>query len=442
MLEGKTDEEEFVILLSILDMSQYSCNAIDCPRRCRVLCYCCEQNFCLEHLNTHQDAYLSQLHQLTDEINLLSESVRGRRRQQLDRWCHEAHQTIDRYYQQKCEELERETIGNEHRRVIECLQLKVAQMIREQNITTEQINSLQAATNAVRRELKQTVHEDDQYEIPPLKLDDEHFQPRKISWNLLSTIESVIRRKNFTKNNCIVIATDGKYFLMGEESNLCLLDDHLAIIKQISWTYGSIWDMCMSNTWKKFMIVAENGFFTFDEQTMVIEPIITGTKQEKSWYSCACSDESLFLATRQCNSKISEYHFSENSLTYKRKHRCCSNEDYIEHMKSSKDSLMLIIFNSLIGERRAELRSTITIDRLWTISLNISDKINIVSCCSLNDKGWLIVDLVQARLIHITHQGQTRQSVIYQPAPQYAVHFQENILAILTEEGIYLHRMN
>jgi hypothetical protein len=83
----------------------------------------------------------------------------------------------------------------------------------------------------------------------------------------------------------------------------------------------------------------------------------------------------------------------------------------------------------------------VTFNQLWTISLNIQEKINIISCCSLQHKGWLIIDLAQSRLIYVTNQGQIKQSIVYEPSPQYAVQFGKDILAVLTEEGVNLHKI-
>jgi hypothetical protein len=197
----------------------------------------------------------------------------------------------------------------------------------------------------------------------------------------------------------------------------------------------------MSNTLSKFILISENGIFTFDEQTMIIEQIKSLSKSNKSWYCCACSDKSLFLTTQQLNTRISEYIFEENEFLFKRQQICCLNNEYIEHMKCSKDLLGLIILNDLTGQRHFEMRSILTFNQLWTISLTIPEKTNIVSCCSLNEKGWLIIDLAQTRLIHVTNQGQIKQSVTYQPSPQYAVQFGDDILAFLTEQGIRLHKI-
>lgn len=390
-------------------MTHQPCSASECSRLSRVLCYCCGKDFCLEHLNAHQDVNLSRIYQLTNEINLLAEYASGTHRQRLDQWRHDAHQTIDRYYEEKCREFDRQTIENdklnESRRLIKWIQSKIVQSMHEQSITTEQINSLQAASNAIRRDLQEMFHEDHPYEIPPLILD-EYFQQSKINWNLSSTIKSIIQTQNLTTNKCIVMAVSKKYFLIGEDSNLCLFDEHLSKVKQTPWTYGCIWDICMMNGLGKYILCSECGIFTLDEQTMMIEQVKTLTKRNKSWYSCASSDESLFLASKGCDSKIREYIWTGNHFVCKRKHTGCLNDEYIEHMKYSSNALMLIIFNDLTGGRRCEMRSTVTFNQLWMISLNIPERVNIISCCSLNEKGWLIVDFVQARLIHITNEGE------------------------------------
>ncbi|CAF5215397.1 unnamed protein product [Rotaria magnacalcarata] len=111
-------------------------------------------------------------------------------------------------------------------------------------------------------------------------------------------------------------------------------------------------------------------------------------------------------------------------------------------MKCTNDCLALIILNDIKNERRLDMCSTLTFDQLWTISLNIHEKTNIVSCCSLNENGWLIVDVAETRLIHVTNQGYIKNTITYTPSPHYAVQFDNDTLAILTEQGINLHRID
>jgi hypothetical protein len=214
-------------------MSEYSCTNPDCERVSRVLCYCCAKSYCIEHLKDHNDEYLSQLYQLTNDLNLLSEKLRGRYRQQLDQWRHQAHQTIDLYYEKKCQELESKITPNEklnkNQQVIQYIQLKISQLIRDQNISQKQIDSLKAATNAVKRELEQISRDNYQLDIPPLIFDDNFIQldKMKVNVNLYSTIKSFILRENLSTDNCIVMANNSKYLLISQQSNLCLFDQNL-----------------------------------------------------------------------------------------------------------------------------------------------------------------------------------------------------------------------
>ncbi|CAF0731725.1 unnamed protein product [Rotaria sp. Silwood1] len=428
-------------------MSQHPCTISECPRTSRVLCYCCKNNYCIEHLKDHNDIYLSQLYQLTNDINKLSEYFRGQYRQQLDQWRHESHQTIDLYYEKKCQELDNKTIQNEtinqNRQVIEWIKLKINQLIREQDTTQEQIDSLKAATNAVKREIEQIPTEDFQLNIPPLILDENFIQieKRRSTFNLHATIKSLFLTKKIITDDSLVMANNSTYFLINQQSNLCLYDKNLNMIKQVIWEYGCIWDMCMSNTLSKFILVAENGVFTLDVTTMIIEQVKSLSKENTFWYCCACSNKSLFLTTQQLNTTIYEYVLIQNNFSLKRQQIYCSNNEYIEHMKCTKDLLALIILNDSTGERRLDMCSTLTFDQLWTISLSINEKLNVVSCCSLNEKGWLIVNVAQARLIHVNNQGYMKQSIIYKPLPQYAIQFDDDTLAILTENGINLHKI-
>lgn len=428
-------------------MSQHSCTITGCPRISRVLCYCCNNNYCIEHLRDHNEMYLSQLYQLTNEVNQLSEYFRSQYRQQLDNWRYQAHQTIDLYYEQKCKELDIKTVHNqrlnENRDVIEWIKLKINQLIREQNTTQKQIDSLKAATNAVRREITEMPKESFQLNIPPLILDENFIQleKKRISFNLPSTIKSLVSTKNIPADDCIVMGNNANHFLFGQQSNLYLYDKDLNLIKQIPWSHGSIWDMCMSVILSKFILATADGVFTFDDKTMIVERLEVLSLENQSWYCCACSDRSTFLATQQLNTTVFEYTSTNNKLTLKQKARCCSNNEYIEHMKCTKDLLALIILNDLTGERRLDMRSTSKLDQIWSISLDIKEKANVVSCCSLDEKGWLVVDVVQTRLIHVDNQGYVKNSIAYKPTPHYAVQFSDEILAILTEHGINLHKI-
>ncbi|CAF3494284.1 unnamed protein product [Rotaria socialis] len=429
-------------------MPQYPCTITECPRISRALCHCCQNNYCIEHLRDHNDTYLSQLYELTNQINKLSEYFRGQHRLQLDQWRQESHQAIDSYYEKKCQELDKKSIQNEtvnqDRQVLEWIKLKITQLIREQNTTQQQIDSLKAATNAVQREIEQIPKERFQLNIPSLVFDDNFILigNKQSNFNLHSIVKSLYLTKDISTDSSIVMAANAKYFLISQKSYLYLYDKKLYLIKEIPWEHGCIWDMCMSNTLSKFILTAKKGIITLDEQTMIVEEIKSLPVNDRSWYCCACSNKSLFLATQNLNTTIYEYSIMEKNFSFRRKQLCCSSDEYIEHMKCTNDCLALIILNDTKNERHLDIRSTLTFDQLWTISLNIHEQTNIVSCCSLNENGWLIVDVAETRLIHVTNQGYIKNTITYTPSPHYAVQFDNDTLAILTEQGINLHRID
>ena len=55
-------------------MSQ-PCATPKCERISRALCDCCKQNLCLQHLTEHNALLISQLNPLTDEINALGDRL-------------------------------------------------------------------------------------------------------------------------------------------------------------------------------------------------------------------------------------------------------------------------------------------------------------------------------------------------------------------------------
>ena len=428
-------------------MSQPSCSVLECSRSSRVLCYCCTKNFCIDHLRIHQDANLSHLYQLTDDINELMENYRGRSRQELGRWRHESHQTIDAYYEKKCQERDLLTDANEQycqiRRVIDSVKWKIAQFIGEQSVTDEQVKSLQAVINAVRRDLNEVVFDQAFLNIPPLILN-EHFQTSQntpVAFDLNATAESINRTRNLSTDQCIVMARNSKVMLIAQESYLGVYDETLNLIKKVAWSHRRIWDMCFFQSLSKFILLSESGIYMLDDQIWLIEPVKSLFKERDLWYCCAAAQKSLFLSTRQLSTTIHEYRLESTQCNLTEQNMSRSENECVEYMATSNDHLAVIMLNNLTGGRRFDVRSIFNFQQLWTIALHIEEKVNIMSCCSLDYLGWLIVDLAQSNLIYITSRGQLQQSVRYEPSPQYALQLNDQTLAVLTEQGINLHKL-
>ncbi|CAF1609618.1 unnamed protein product [Adineta ricciae] len=430
-------------------MSRHPCSITNCYRLSRVLCYCCSKNFCVEHIKDHNEEYLCELYQLTNDINQLSESVRNQYRQQLDQWRHQSHQMIDFHYEKKSRELDsldvQDAKSNEYRQMIKSIQAKVIESIREQNATQEQIQSFKETISKIQGELSQRPHGDFRLNLPLLIVDNNFIQVEKanVSFDLQSTVQSVLKTQAVSSDECIVMANNSRYLLVGNQGNLCLYDKNLIMVKQTPWIHGCIKDMCYSNVLARFILLAENGMFTLNEQTMNINEEKVFSKTTHSWCCCASTNQSLFLTARESYRAVQEYVYVEDTYLRKQKHLCCTHNEYIEHMKcSNNDTLALVILNDSNNERRLDLRSTEDFHQLWTISLEIHEKINIISCCTLmNDKGWLIVNLAENLLIHVTSHGEIKKTKSYHPSPQYAIQFDNKLLTILTDRSIRLHEI-
>ncbi|CAF4982715.1 unnamed protein product, partial [Rotaria magnacalcarata] len=142
-----------------------SCAIETCKCKSRALCHCCNTNLCADHLKVHIDLINSQMNPLADEINTLDnqlsllnvDEVIDKCRQKLDKWRHECHATVDRFYEEKCQELQQRCIEKvgEKRKKIHQLKLKTNELIREQDATNDDICSLKATINDIKRDVNQ-----------------------------------------------------------------------------------------------------------------------------------------------------------------------------------------------------------------------------------------------------------------------------------------------
>ncbi|CAF4746450.1 unnamed protein product, partial [Rotaria socialis] len=123
-----------------------SCAIETCKRKSRAICHCCNKNLCSDHFKEHVDLINSRMNPLADEINTLDnqlsllnvDEIIDKYRQKLDKWRHECHATVDRFYEEKCQELQ------------QCCVEKA-----EQEATHDDICSLKATVNGIKRDINQ-----------------------------------------------------------------------------------------------------------------------------------------------------------------------------------------------------------------------------------------------------------------------------------------------
>jgi hypothetical protein len=100
-----------------------------------------------------------------------------------------------------------------------------------------------------------------------------------------------------------------------------------------------------------------------------------------------------------------------------------------------------MIFNQIDGVVHMELKSITNFERLWSISLDITYKYRISSCCSLRWDEWLTIDGNIARLIHVDKDAHVKNLREYNPLLCYATLFGRNILPVSAGKGVNFHKV-
>ncbi|CAF1017970.1 unnamed protein product [Adineta ricciae] len=132
-------------------LSTRPCAFRQCRQPCRALCLFCTQYLCREHFDNHDHSINAQIptlvkqiktliNQLDDSLNPISSSLKC-----LNQWRINAHRTVDRFYEEKYRQyqqiIERKT--DEQKRQFDKMEIKLSELIRQQQATDEEINSMQ-----------------------------------------------------------------------------------------------------------------------------------------------------------------------------------------------------------------------------------------------------------------------------------------------------------
>jgi hypothetical protein len=112
-------------------------------------------------------------------------------------------------------------------------------------------------------------------------------------------------------------------------------------------------------------------------------------------------------------------------------------------MGYNNGTLALIIKVSSNNTVHFDLRSSTTLDRLWSIQLDVKKSWfqQTIRCCSLKYDQWLVVEGNTSNLFHILKNGKIKIRREYKPSPVNAILFHSNILAIRTNKNINFHRL-
>jgi hypothetical protein len=428
------------------------CAITTCKRTSRALCYCCQQELCLQHLKEHNDLLIAQLNPLVDKIDNVSNRLKSINiektvddcRQKLEQWRVDCHKKIDDFFEQKYQEIYQPLTEKmeKRREEIDQIQSKVAALLHQEEVTRQDINLLTATIRNLDKEVSKIEHTAFNTTILPLVLDNlVHIEEWNTSRFDLPKMLPVCKTINYTDKSSVSLASNDRFLLMHQMPSLCLVDLNLEIVRQTTWNYGEYRDMCWSSSLDRFIIVGEKGIFSVDEKTMLIDKLSVG--QERNWLSCTSSDTSLFLSTYTLASSIIEYSLlpSVKIITEWKSPDTCQKQEWITDMKYNNGTIALLIHNTSQKQLFIELRNVKTLSRLWSIrmdSANLQKKS--FHCCLLNDDEWLVMKHDSDRLVHVTKDGKMKSSCSYESTPWCATMFGSDIIVITTTQSINFHK--
>ena len=255
-------------------------------------------------------------------------------------------------------------------------------------------------------------------------------------------LQSPYRTIKIIDKTSVSIACNAQHILLKQKPNLCLLDKQLTTIKEIPWTYDHV-KMCWSSTLNRFILTTEKIVFTLDENTMIVDQCPIDIHNDKEWSCGACSDTSLYLSTADMSACLYEYTLQPTMEFVKEWPLAGSNAKYeaILTFNYANGKLALVISNIHSFRRRLDLRSTITLERLWSIRLD-----TVAHCCSFNDDQWIVMELLRPRLLHISSDGKILQEFKVRTSSMdiiwNAIQWDSDTIITFTMKNLNLHKLS
>jgi hypothetical protein len=431
-------------------MSQL-CAATKCNRAPRWICDCCQQNLCLQHLNEHNALLISQLNPLTDEINALSDRLKSLNiekavsscHQELERWRDDCYQKINRVFKQKSKELDQlidQKVKKQQQEIVP-IQSKVAELIREQETTRQDIDSLTSIIHHLKEQMNKIENTCFDINTRPLVIDDSFIDFKELNKLDLSILSPACKTINYPVGSIVVINSNGRFVLMHKKPNLCLVDQEMNIVKEVPWTHDNIYDMCWSSTINRFILVEGKGIFLLDDGTMTIGNV--QIIEEREWWSCTCSENSFFLSTNEQASSIMKFTLLPEIELIKewKSPQTCAQHEIIHKIVYNDGVLGVVIKNTTEKSFRLELKSAETLDRIWSLGFDtVCNKNTAFRCCLLTNDEWLVTDYETKRLLHVSKNGKLKTTIPYKSTPNY-VNIFANMLVVSTNGGVNFHKL-
>lgn len=431
-----------------------SCKILKCPRVSSALCNCCEKQLCNIHMDEHYQVLVSQLQPIINDMDTLDNDLKVFDRhktiaeslEKLEQWRLESYQIINHLFEEKCEELKRciEKKISKQTEKIEQARARLTQIEKNHEVTRQEINFLSTIVSQMKKDITNIDNTFIQVKTLPLKISrdilpiTESIRPKIDQLTLAPPCKTI----NHSDKSSSVLASNTQFLLVHQERNLCVINHEMNVVKEVSWPYSNIHDMCWSTTLDRFILINENDVFLVDENLALIDKLPTFSN--KKWLCCTCSETSLFLSTNELGSSINEFSLLPRIGFIKQWSSpfTCKDNEVIDNMVYTNGKLGLMIKNLPEKSIRIELRFSGTLDYIWSLPLNIKcTKKMAFRCCLLSFDELLVADHDTCQLLHITKSGQIKTTIKYKVVPNHVNLFNHNILVVFSKNVKNFHQL-
>ena len=423
------------------------CSIETCKKTSTIFCYSCEKNLCTEHYKEHNDENNSQIEFISEQIKNLSDryvkldtnKLKTDAMQTINQWRIDFHNSIDRLYEQKCEELKQYLIKPQQE--IDQIRAKINELNKKQKSTHEDIDQLIQHLKYVDQQIKDIETQG----VPinnRLRANNDNFNAQ--SGDLINLLNSY-RTINCSGQKGIAFAANHQSLLVYENNKFNLLNKDLILTHQVPWTNGQIYDISWSITLNQFILITNKRIlYMVNENPLSFTPI--KRLPQDNWWSLTCSDKYLYISTHGNDPNIHQFDLSSSSFNPIKRWRSpetCKQYESIHHINYTNETLALIIVDPSTKTSRIELRSSITLKRYWTLDLDINQSLyqSTIHSCLLKFNEWLVIPENTTDIFHITQDGKLRAVYKYKIPVWNITLFQPNLLTIRTEDNIIFYRI-
>ena len=359
---------------------------------------------------------------------------------QLQRWREDAHQSIDDVYQRKVQEIDSYVQGKKEKleTVRTGFQALQAQIDEQGALADADILVAKLRLSAIERDLNDIDQVFVQIHVRPLNVDDQYIWiEQELRLQSLRAAPSVIPYANDSSS---AIASNDQHLLFHQNPHLCMIDSQSRLVEQIVWPHSWIRDMCWSEKLKSFILLTNNQVYTLNEEMQLTAGPLASSK---SWFSCTCSDTSLYLSASEWGSSIDEYDLLSlpNRTAEWKPPSTCKPHEGINDIQYNHQTIALMIKDPNDQQKRMEVRASETFQLLWTLPLSDGNDIRLFTCCAIPQNEWLFIDGGTSTLYQISANGKLKENHRFSSVPYRANLFGKNHLAVSAEFDLNIYQI-